>query len=130
MGVLLRFREEAVALMADVEAMFHQVRVCADDIDVLRFLWFPNNDLSQEPEEHQMLVHLFGGVWSPSCANFALLKTAKDNSDRFGIKTTQTIKKNFYVDDCLKSVKTDEEAIRLSRDLRELLAGGGFNLTK
>ena len=76
MGVLLRFREEAVALMADVEAMFHQVRVCADDIDVLRFLWFPNNDLSREPEEHHMLVHLFGGVWSPSCANFAILNTA------------------------------------------------------
>ena len=35
LGVLLRFRQERVALMADVEAMFHQVRVSPDDRDVL-----------------------------------------------------------------------------------------------
>ena len=30
-GVLLRFRQKSVALMADVEQMFHQVRVAPDD---------------------------------------------------------------------------------------------------
>ena len=40
-GVLTRFRLHQVALMADVEAMFHQVRVKADDQDTLRFLWWP-----------------------------------------------------------------------------------------
>jgi len=34
-GVLLRFREEPVAIMADVQAMFHQVRVSVSDRDVL-----------------------------------------------------------------------------------------------
>lgn len=47
MGVLLQFREEPVAMTSDVEAMYHQVRVFPDNIDVLRFLWFPNNDLSR-----------------------------------------------------------------------------------
>ena len=51
-------------VMADVEAMFHQVRVHPKDVNALRFLWFPHGDLSAQPCEYQMLVHLFGGVWS------------------------------------------------------------------
>ena len=31
-GVLCRFRSEPIALIADVEAMFHQVRVTSDDV--------------------------------------------------------------------------------------------------
>ena len=38
-GVLLRIRENPVAVMADIEAMFHQVRVTPNDYDALRFLW-------------------------------------------------------------------------------------------
>ena len=60
-GVLCRFRQEDVA---DVEAMYHQVRVNPNDIGALKFMWFPSGDLSKEPEEYQMLVHLFGGIWS------------------------------------------------------------------
>ena len=40
-GVLLRFCEESVALMSDIESMFHQVRVHPKDIDALRFFGFP-----------------------------------------------------------------------------------------
>lgn len=45
-GVLLRFRQESVALMADVEQMFHQVRVAPDDCFALRFLWWERPNLS------------------------------------------------------------------------------------
>ena len=37
-GVLIRFREEQIALMADIEAMFHQIRVALKDVNALRFL--------------------------------------------------------------------------------------------
>ena len=62
LGVLLRFRQERVAYMTDVEAMFHQVRVPDDDCDLLRFLWWPNGDMEQELQEYQMTVHLFGAT--------------------------------------------------------------------
>ena len=39
-GVLTRFRQEQVAIMADVEAMFHQVMVADEDCNYLRFLWW------------------------------------------------------------------------------------------
>ena len=116
--------------MSDVEAMFHQVNVKPDDCSALRFLWWPNGDLTLEPEEYMMTVHLFGGVSSPSCANYALQKTADDNKANFAAEIVSSVKRNFYVDDCLKSVKSDEDAIRQVRDLTELLKKGGFRLTK
>lgn len=39
--VLLRFHQEPVAIMADIEGMFHQVRVKEEDRNLLRFLWWP-----------------------------------------------------------------------------------------
>ncbi|KAI0241411.1 hypothetical protein LSAT2_027953, partial [Lamellibrachia satsuma] len=77
-----------------------------------------------------MTVHLFGAVSSPSCANFALRKTATDNESEYDMKVTSAILKNFYVDDCLKSVRTEDEAIELIRDLSGACAKGGFRLTK
>ena len=129
-GVLSRFRQERIAVMADIEAMFHQVRVRPSDCDALRFLWWPNGNLGAPPEEYQMRVHLFGGTSSPSCANFALKKTAQDNEADFDHETIETVKQNFYVDDCLKSVKTEAQAVRLAAQLCKLLERGGFKLTK
>ncbi len=37
-GVMLRFRLGPIALMTDIEGMFHQVRVAKEDIDFLRLL--------------------------------------------------------------------------------------------
>ena len=116
-GVLTRFRQERTAIIADIESMFYQVRVRPDDSDVLRFLWWPGNDLQRRPEEYQMTVHLFGAVSSPSCANFALRKTAEANFQRFDFEVINTVRRNFYVDDCLKSVPSESEAIRLTADL-------------
>ena len=129
-GVLLRFRQESVALMADVESMFHQVRVHLRDGDALRFLWFPHGDLSKDPEEYQMLVHLFGGIWSPCCASYALRKTAVNNADRYGLEVTETVRRNFYVDDLLKSMKYAQSAIKMYKEVTELLSHGGFHPTK
>ncbi|KAK3731436.1 hypothetical protein QZH41_013623, partial [Actinostola sp. cb2023] len=129
-GVLLRFRQEPIALMADIEGMFHQVRVSEGDRDALRFLWWRNDDPNETPMTYRMTAHLFGGVWSPSCANFAIKRCAKDNAENFDPNTISTVIRNFYVDDCLKSVASPEEAVRLVQELRQLLSNGGFHLTK
>ncbi|KAA3673840.1 uncharacterized protein DEA37_0010855 [Paragonimus westermani] len=44
-GVLLRFRQEKIAVVVDIEAMFHQVRVPGKDRDTLRFLWWTNAEM-------------------------------------------------------------------------------------
>ena len=73
-GVLTRFRQDQVALAADVEAMFHQMRVSPDDYDAFRLLWWPDYDLDQGPVDYRMEVHLFGAISSSACSNFALRK--------------------------------------------------------
>lgn len=45
-GVLSRFRQETVGLTADIQSMFHQVRVEQKACDALRFLLWPGGDLS------------------------------------------------------------------------------------
>ena len=77
-----------------------------------------------------MKVHIFGAVSSPSCATFALLKTADDNQNDYAAEIVNTIRQNFYVDDCLKAVNTVEQAIYLYENLTHLCAKGGFRLNK
>ena len=129
-GILLRFPENPVALMVDIEAMFHQVRITPNNNDALRYLWWPNNDLNVKPDEYQMSVHLFGATSSPNCANFALRKTADDNANDFDPSISDMVKKNFHVDDCLKSVPDDQEGVKVGKKLPKLLSRGGFHLTK
>ena len=127
-GVLLRFRQERIAMIADVEAMFHQVRVPPEDRDVLRFLWWSDGDMTQEPKTYRMCVHLFGGTWSPSCCNFAMRRTADDN--QCSDDAARVVHRNFYVDDCLVSLSQEEQAIELAAEVKSLLQKGGFHLTK
>lgn len=129
-GVLMRFREEPVALMADIQAMFHQVNVAEEHVDFLRFLWWPEGNLEQDLVEHRMKVHLFGATSSPSCACFALRKTAEDSRTIFPKEVIDTVSRNFYMDDLLKSLLTEEDAINMVNNLRAICNRGGFNLTK
>jgi len=127
-GVITRFRQERVAVMSNIEATFHQVRVTPDDRDVLRFLWWPDGNLDKPPGTYRMTVHLFGGVWSPSCATYALCRTAKDHEGEFSSVITSSVSDSFYVDDFLRSLSTADRA--MLKQLCELLSKGGFRLTK
>ncbi|KAK3882373.1 hypothetical protein Pcinc_013239 [Petrolisthes cinctipes] len=126
-GVLLRFREGAIAFPADIVTMYHQVKVTTDDRDVLRFLWL--QDVGQLVT-YRMTSHLFGGVWSPSCANYALHRVTKEFIEEFPEIVLNTILRNFYVDDCVKSTKTLDTALPLANQTMQLLARRGFHLTK
>ena len=129
LGVLIRFRENAVAIKGDIKAMFHQVKVASQDRNALRFLWWENGDLEQEPIEYHMNVHIFGAASSPAAANYALRRTAMDHMD-FSEEAREMVLKNFYVDDGLKAVASDEEAIELIQDVSKLLKMGGFRIHK
>ncbi|KAL7826198.1 hypothetical protein SRHO_G00339360 [Serrasalmus rhombeus] len=130
LGVLMRFRQGHIALMADIQAVFHQVRVHRKHVDFLRFLWWPDGDFEKQPEDYRMKVHLFGAISSPSCANFALQKTAQDNQHNYDKEVIETIQNNFYVDDCLKTADTETHATKLHKGLSDLCSTGGFKLTK
>ena len=129
-GVLLRFRKEHVAFMADIKSMFYQVLVPPHERSLLRYLWWEESNLSKKVVDYQMCVHIFGGTSSPSCSNFALKKAATDNSDKFGQEAAKTLLRNFYVDDLLKSIKGADEAVSLIKNVVQMCAAGGFKPTK
>jgi hypothetical protein len=97
--VILRFRKNSIALVADIADMFHQVFVSEEDSESLRFLWKDDPTDAKPPSVYKMLVHIFGATDSPCCANYALRRVAQDcELDEL---TRNTILRNFYVDDML-----------------------------
>lgn len=90
--------------MCDIESMFHQIGVTKECRDFLRFLSWEGGDLSKDPAEFRMTVHLFGATSSPGCANYALKVSANDNEEELGSAPANFIPREFYVDDGLKSV--------------------------
>ena len=123
-GVLCRFRQEAIAFMCDLEAMFHQFKVAEKDRDFLRFYWWENGDTTKKP------VHLFGAASSPGCSNFGLKRAANDYESEFGSDAANFIRNDFYVDDGLKSVATIPEAVSLIQNTMNICAKGGMRLHK
>lgn len=123
-GVLIRFRQHRIALMCDIDKTFHQFHVSD-----LRFLWWRNGDTSTPAKEFRMKVHLFGAVSSPGCANYGLKQLAKEHSHTHPLGS-QFIARNFYVDDGVASVESEEKAIRLAKEAPELCAKGGLRLHK
>ncbi|KAK3754647.1 hypothetical protein QZH41_001706 [Actinostola sp. cb2023] len=129
-GVLLRFRQESFAFMCDIEGMFHQFKVHEEYRDFLRFLWWENGDTSRDPEDYRMTVHLFGATSSPGCSNYGLKKTANDCEEEFGTKVAEFIRNDFYVDDGLKSLPTEEDVITMVQQSQLVYARGGMRLHK
>lgn len=86
--------------------------------------------MEKKVEEYCMTMHLFGAVPSPACANYALRRTADDNDEECGNRTANTLRRNWYVDHVLKSESTEDEAIKLAKDVKAVCGNGGFNLTK
>ena len=129
-GILCRFRMKPVALTCDLQGMFNQVGVNSEDRNFLRFLWWENGDVEQPPQEFRMTTHLFGARSSPACAMFALMKTADDYEENYGAEAAEFLRKNFYIDDGLTSVDTEENAISLINSTRKMCERGGFHMHK
>ena len=118
-SVLLRFRQGTVGIAADIEGMFHQIRVREEDQDSLRFLWWTNS-YEDPPDVYVMQVHIFGAASSPCVANSTLRRVADDNAEDFSPSSIAAVKRNFYVDDALPSENNEQSAIQLAQDLIEV----------
>ena len=129
-GVLMRFRKENVAVMCDVEQMFHSFHVDPAHRDFLRFLWFEDNDPSKPVTEYRMNVHLFGNGPSPAVATYGLRRTAVDGEEKYGEEAKNFICRNFYVDDGLASLTTAQGAIDLVKGAQATLATAKLRLHK
>ena len=72
---------------------------------------------------------VWGNIFTELCG-VCLRKVAEESKEDFSPETIETIRKNFYVDDCLKSVSNTQTAIQLIQELCEMLSRGSVRLTK
>lgn len=77
-----------------------------------------------------MKVHLFGASNFPGCANFGLRQAADDGEEEFGAEVAAFIRKDFYVDDGLKSVPSVPEAIQLIKASQAICDKASLRLHK
>ena len=112
----MRFRKEKVAVMCDVEQMFHSFYVDPAHRDFLHFLWFEGNNPSKPIVEYRMNMHLFGNGPSPAVTTYGLRRTVLDSEEEYGEEAKRFIHRNFYVDDGLASLPNAQQAIELVRN--------------
>ncbi|KAK3742103.1 hypothetical protein QZH41_020261, partial [Actinostola sp. cb2023] len=130
LGVLLRFRQNPVAVVADIEQMFHSFKVKKEHRDFLKFLWYKDNDPHGDIAEYRMKVHIFGNTSSPAVANYGLRKTAEIGEAEFGSDAKISVERNFYVDDGLQSSPDPQSAIDLLRRTQAMLETANLRLHK
>ena len=126
-GVLCRFRQHPVAIMCDIEKMFHQFHVSEEHHNFLHFLWWENGNLTLQPVEYRMKVHLFGATSSPGCANYGLKHLARESKESVPLGS-DFVERNFYVDDGLTSVPTEKHAIQIIKEARALCSTGQLSV--
>ncbi|XP_064642896.1 uncharacterized protein LOC135497105 [Lineus longissimus] len=129
-GVLQRFRLYRVAVVGDIEGMFHQVYVPRSDADSLRFLWKEDPTSPGPPDTSMMVVHIFGSKDSPTCCNYALRRTAEDNINAFSKMVIQAYLKDYYMDDLVSSIQSVTVAMSFVDEVIELGKRGGWRVHK
>lgn len=108
-GVLIRFREHRIGCSADIQEMFHQVRIKEEDQCAQRFLF--RGSPREPPQVYVMQVMTFGATCSPACAQYVKNQNALKYKESHP-KAVDAILRNHYVDDYLDSFPSVETAIR------------------
>lgn len=108
LGVLVRFRENEVAMMGDIKKMYHSVNIGILEKHTHRFLW-RDMDTSRQPDTYIIQTVSFGDKPAGTIATVALRKTA-DLSQETYPEAAEVVKNNSYMDDILDSVSSKENA--------------------
>ena len=126
LGVLIRFRENEVALVGDIKKMYHSVKTTPTEQNTHRFLW-RDMDTRREPDTYVIQRVSFGDKPSGTIATVALRKTVEMGQEQYP-EAAKIIKDNTYVDDIIESVRDDRKARDITRDIEKLIDNRGFKV--
>ena len=126
LGILLKWREESVALVGDIKKMFHSVYLKSVEQHCHRFLW-RELDESRAPDVYIMERVNMGDRPAPAIATEALILTAEAFNDLYP-KAARFVKESSYVDDMADSVESDFLAKKLAQETELLLSKGNFKV--
>ncbi|KAF2892049.1 hypothetical protein ILUMI_14124, partial [Ignelater luminosus] len=131
MKILLNFCVGTIAITADIEKAFLQIRLSERDRDCHRFLWYKHpitdvNSLSAI-QKYRMTRVTFGVTSSPFLLWATLKKLFTIASTDFP-ETTHRLAILFYVDNLVLTVNSIDDAIKLFDESKMILKGAGMNL--
>ncbi|XP_053956165.1 uncharacterized protein LOC128861814 [Anastrepha ludens] len=116
----------AVAVCGDIKEMFHQVAIQPVDRCAQRFLW-RDGENTKPPEEYEMRVMIFGAACSPCSAQYVMRLNAKEHHESHP-RAIKAIFDHHYIDDFVDSFDGIEEAVDISKQVRDIHSDGGFEL--
>lgn len=125
--IILRFRTHAYVLTADVAMMFRQILVDKRDRSYQRILW------RKTPDENINTFELNTVTYGTSCAPYLAIRCLRQLAEENGADLPQAakaVREDCYMDDVLTACNTMEDAIKLQKQLSELLKRGHFHLRK
>jgi len=129
LGILFRFRRHKVVVSADIKEFYHNVFVDDDDVQVNRFWWYEDEEMTKKAL-FEVRVHIMGETSSATVAAFTLQNHAESIRGSAPIEVIEQILKSFYVDDFLSSFPNVETARKMRTDLTAALKRGGLDLCK
>ncbi|XP_075250850.1 uncharacterized protein LOC142343048 [Convolutriloba macropyga] len=121
----MRFRENQIAVLADIEGMFMQIAINQTDQSALPFLWINDNEIQQ----YQFKKLISGATCSPSCAIYVSNHCVDKNGDKYP-EVVRAIKSHFHVENYIQSQDTVTNATKTVQQTIHSLQEGGFRLTK
>ncbi|XP_055941854.1 uncharacterized protein LOC129971901 [Argiope bruennichi] len=123
----MQFRKNAIGITSDIKKDFLQISLNPNDRDYFQFLWW--KDFSRRKElitlRHCRVV--FGASPIPFLLEATIAHHLENVSD--GRKeTARQLQKSFYVDNCITSLETREEAAKFISEAKELMSAAKFDL--
>ena len=109
-GILLRFRLNKIAIVADIEKAFLQIGLLEDAKDVTRFFWLKNKSLLTV--ENNIQVYRFNRVpFGIISIPFLLAATLDHHLKNYENSAAETVRENIYVDNVVTGKDTVKEAV-------------------
>ncbi|XP_060810689.1 uncharacterized protein LOC106143274 [Amyelois transitella] len=124
--LIMRWRSHPICITADIIKMYRQVNVAAKHTDFQRIVWRSEEGIIRD---YRLLTVTFGTSCAPYLAVKAMQQVAVDEGRNFPHAASRVLS-DFYMDDLLTGAENEEEAVKIYKEMNELLNKGGFQLQK
>lgn len=124
---IMRWRTHSIGLVGDIIKMYRQIRVADEDAMFQRILWrsSPNESI----KDYELVTVTFGTASAPYLAVRTLHQIAYDEGDEYPL-VSEKVLSCYYMDDLLTGCDDVTTGIQIYKQMKELLAKGGFELQK
>ncbi|XP_018403334.1 PREDICTED: uncharacterized protein LOC108780198 [Cyphomyrmex costatus] len=127
-SIMLRFRLHQHVITADIKMMFRQIWVTETDRDLQRIVW--RQDPTEAIQTYALNTITYGTTSAPYLAMRCLQHLATQPEAITRPAAAEALMQDFYMDDVITGSHTIEQAVKLRKELSELLGAAGFELRK